>query len=71
MAKRLVRIYIGSSKDSNYELAKKIGIAPGSEAERLFAHAFEKVEVIAQVDINTGEATVVNISTQPDVKTVN
>jgi len=71
MAKRLVRIYLHADRDANYELAKKIGIAPASEAERMFSHAFSEVEIIASVDISTGDVSIVNISMERDPQVVN
>lgn len=54
-----IRLYVHRDKDSNYDVAQQLGFKVGSKAERMFLYACSEVELIVDVNMKTGETTVV------------
>ncbi len=67
MKKNRVKIFLSADRDRLFEIAKEVGLAPGSEAERLFSYTCCEVAVILDVDLKTGGSKVIAISVDGDV----
>lgn len=51
--KKTIKIYLHSSKDSNYDTAEDLGLS--EDAQKTFAYALYEVECEVEVDMETGE----------------
>ena len=57
--KKRIKVFVGRSKDSNWELAEKIGIDLNTAAVSEFSHLATEVELIVDVDTVSGRHEIV------------
>lgn len=57
--KKRVLVYVHRNKESNYEIAQKLGMKVDSEAERNVLFLGYEVELVYDIDTETGDAELV------------
>lgn len=56
--KKVIKMYLHSSKDSNYEKAEELGLS--EEATQKFKYALYEVEFDVEVDMETGDTKILS-----------
>lgn len=59
MTKKIIKIVLHSDKDSNFEKGEEIGLT--GEALSKFSYALYEVEFEVEVDMETGETSVISV----------
>jgi hypothetical protein len=59
----LVKVYVHSSKESTYDQGVKIGLS--GEALEMFKYTAYEVELLVDVNEDTGESTIVAVNGHP------
>lgn len=59
---KIIRMYLHSDKDSNYERGESLGLK--DEALHTFAYALGEVGFDVEVDMETGETTILEVDSR-------